>query len=244
MKCINCDKLLPDGAKFCPECGSPVNETFTEKKNIKEKPSYIQYSNNNTVATTLTFGTLALCISFFLGGYIGLTGILFGIFAIINGIKFIKTPYLKKAMLGMTFGLLGICLGLISLIQMGIANNKLNSVNEKYELVFRHLSPNKEPESYLFYFQRFDETPFWSNEYHYNLESQEVEALYNRLDWTQYRENTDFSYIAHEIGIDLSEGSFCIHNMDGLLDLENRFDYYIIYVDPENNEMIIVEVWK
>ena len=131
MYCRNCGREIPTEANFCPDCGSSIAEVRTQSGN---------YSATATIAT----GAFAIVASMFLERTIALIGIPFGIFAIISGIKLLKTPLLKKALLGMTFGLLAVIFGVIFIIQWGVQIKTLNELSAKVEKIFACAS-GKEP---------------------------------------------------------------------------------------------------
>ena len=236
MYCRNCGREIPTEANFCPDCGSSIAEVRTQSGN---------YSATATIAT----GAFAIVASMFLERTIALIGIPFGIFAIISGIKLLKTPLLKKALLGMTFGLLAVIFGVIFIIQWGVQIKALNELSAKVEKNFSLVLPEREPDYALLYFDRYDDASFWANEYHFDLNDSEYEALLDQnLGWHLYENNSVAKHFSHFLGIEKGDYTCIDNNQEGLLvsDFEKReeFNYWALILDHENRILIIYEIWK
>ena len=44
MFCSNCGAFMPDGSSFCPRCGSPASDIFSDLKTAKARPSSQKFS--------------------------------------------------------------------------------------------------------------------------------------------------------------------------------------------------------
>lgn len=239
MKCPECGRELESGANFCPDCGTRV----LFEKQPQQNPSH--YSATNV----LSFGTTALLVSLFLERTIAVVALIFGVLAVLSGIKLLKTPLFKKALLGMTFGILGIIFGLVFSIQLLIQFRTLKNLNPKMEEGFSLTIPERKPDAMLFYFERFDEVDYWANEYHYFLSEEEFEALDGQdLDWLPYEESELVKHFANLLGIKLGT-SICLDKSEGVTDPDQLEDaeeyrYTAVIFDQDNSKLIIMEIWK
>ena len=59
MFCVNCGKQIPDGAAFCPSCGSPVQAETTAQTYAQQEMNAQQYAQPDMTAQSeeKKFGT-------------------------------------------------------------------------------------------------------------------------------------------------------------------------------------------
>ena len=229
-------------------------QIFLERKKDTEIATTVQQTpiKDPRVSYALTFGTISLVLGFLLSGGFSIIAIMFGVIAIFNGIKIIKTPAKNKAVLGATFGLLGFIFGVISLAQMGIIMHTFNNINEKYEEQFALVLPKKEPDAFVFYFAQDKDHSFKVNQFHYKLKEDEFYAVLESQDWNEPYETSSLvpSFIVREYELDTIDSNFVfISNIEEgffVPDLEEQEDYEfsIIIIDGENQTLTIYEVWK
>ena len=109
MFCVHCGKELPEGAAFCPGCGRAVRPEAAKVTvcHVDDEVRYLIPDNNYAL------------VSYYVGLFSALFGIVLGPAAIVTGIKGIK--YAKThpeahgrnhAVVGIVFGALGLLIWL------------------------------------------------------------------------------------------------------------------------------------
>lgn len=252
MKCEFCFSDIPDNSNFCTICGRPTNKFEDEKKDVEITATMPEGTpiKDPRISYALIFGIVSVVLGFFLSGIFSIVAIGFGVIAIYNGIKLIKTPAKNKAVLGATFGLLGSIFGIIAIVQMVIVFVTFNNINQKYEEQFQLTLPAKEPDAFVFYFAQEKDHPFNINQFHYELDDEEYDDVLGNHNWYPVTGSPVPNYIISEYGLDVKDSYYVyITDMEsGFLvpDLEEQknFEFTIIIIDVGNRILSIYEIWK
>ncbi|MDD3999712.1 MAG: zinc ribbon domain-containing protein [Bacilli bacterium] len=254
MKCRYCNKDISENVNFCIYCGEANDKTLDQKidDNLISSNSWTPPKNNNAVNNSLITGVIALFFGFFIGNFFGLVAIVLGVFAIIYGVKGIKAGAVKKSVLGATFGFLGILFGIIFLIKIGIQTRIILTLDEKYEEKFNLMLPSDRPDAYVLNDNLLPRYSFNVNEFHYNLESEELETLASDLyssntGWIWYPMNPYLSTHFSELELKTNEGLYFYYDnkleSTVVKELDDDYDIVIIIIDSQSNKLSIYEIW-
>lgn len=120
MYCMNCGKQIPNGAVYCPECGTsqrdsaPQSSGNTADHTYEKRQSAVNKVPYNTLCILgLVISGTSLLLNFL--GLVGLVG-LGGIIVSIMGLKSCK----KKNENGKVLAIIGIVIGAISVLDCAV----------------------------------------------------------------------------------------------------------------------------
>jgi hypothetical protein len=249
MKCRNCEREIQDDVRFCPHCGKQNESSIAEVDIIKAHTWHpVEKNKTNMVTNALVCGSISVAVSFFLGSFFPIIGIVLGFIAVYYGLKTIKSPSVKKAVLGTTLGFLGIVFGGIYLATVGIQTRTINNLNEKYQEKFNLVLPDKSPDSYVINNNLVPRYSFHVNEFHYTLSEQEMEKfLFSEVPWENLPLNHQLSSKFIELEFNAHSGFyFCYDNeLESYIlpNLNKEYDIVIIVLDTNKGKLSIYEIW-
>jgi len=175
MKCNQCGQAIPESSKFCASCGSE-QVTISVDTNANTWQRTEKY---NTVNTALICSSLSLFFSLILGGYLNWVAILLApisaYFSIIN-----FKASMKKAVLALSFGILGLLFAIINLINMKNAWKTLEELEVKCQEKLEITIADAQLNSFFLNNDLALQQPYKANEYHYSLTEAKVEELVNQ----------------------------------------------------------------
>ncbi len=165
--CRVCGKPLPDSAKCCDECGTPVDEAKKGQSDAEQsefgsgfdtgngyyqdnRGSYSNYqepvyegqsgARKGFAIASLVLGIVGLiltCCSLFTYGALS---ILFGIMGLIFGILGLKSQGKGMAIAGIVMACLNLVIGILLLVMMFVSTNMINSMSpDEYADFIREL---------------------------------------------------------------------------------------------------------
>lgn len=246
MKCNHCGQEIQDNSKFCPFCGVEQSEQEVIQENTK---SWQRLEKNNTVNIALICGSLSLFFSLIIGGLISVAGLLLAPICLYFSIRNFKPALLKKAVLGLAFGVLGIIFGIINLINIRIAWKAIeemeNECQEKIEITIS----DAELGSFLLHNNPLSPQSYHVNQYQYRLtEAKRDELIQQRSDWQHLPLPTVFRNAFTDVNLNFSGGSYLFYdnitNTVAMPEVEDDYDFMLVIIDTQNNKLYIYEFWK
>lgn len=87
MFCGKCGNQLPEGTKFCPNCGEPLSQTANEQRQIVINNTVNSQKGSALSICSMVCGILsiALCCISCIGVILGILAIVFGVIALLTG---------------------------------------------------------------------------------------------------------------------------------------------------------------
>ena len=260
MKCNNCNQEINRKANFCPNCGGALTIELEaiETVGIDEKSEKVLVNPTYT-KTSIGFGIAGLVIAlFFMGSILVFVAGVFGVFAIINGIKSFKIQQSRKANWGTIFGSVAVFLTIIFLVFNITYIIKANKAALVYSKELNVNIPYEIPKEYYQHSNTFAKYTFKANYYYISLDDEEASAFIDEIEedarWralpftvtekvrlqnltNRKADFFDFSINGYFICYNRRNGTYSIPVKD-----ENYNCVLMIY-DSQNKIIIIYEMW-
>jgi len=258
MKCNNCNQEISGKANFCPKCGSALilEPEIIEAVSVDEK-SQKALVNPAFANTCIGFGITGLAIAMIISGspLIFIAGV-FGVLAIINGVKSFKVQQSRKATWGTIFGTVAVFLAVVFLVFNITYIIKANKAPRVYSKELNLNIPNKVPEDYYQHSNVFSAYGFKVNYYYISLDHKEASAFTDEIeDDARWRilpftvvEKVRLRNITDEDFFDFTVNGYfiCYNRNNGSYSIpvsDEDYDCILVIYDSENKKIIIYEIW-
>jgi hypothetical protein len=181
MKCKQCEKEIPEDAKFCPFCGEKTEEAKPQETGVSQWLKAINERNERHSANSaLIMGVLAL-IGGFIGGFLFIGSLILGVSAVIIG-KRHYTLYGRKSLWSTIFGCVGIFLAVIKGYGLYCDYQFAERASASYESELNLPIPNQFPINHDVSAELYPSIyPDYIIEFDYLLDSEDNEKLLNHI---------------------------------------------------------------
>lgn len=246
MKCKLCEKEIPEDAKFCPNCGSKIDElAHTTDSGISQWLKAINDRNERRSANSaLVMGIIAM-IGGFIGGILFIGSLILGISAIIIGRRH-HASYGRKSLWSMICGGVGIFLAIIKGYGLYCDYQFTAKASASYATELNIPIPDQYPISHDVSAELYPSLyPDYIIEFDYVLDSEDSKKLMDNFDGRWLPLPMDEGFM-DEFSLILPEDGFylCYNRQTMEAELPTNYesyDFVLVVYDVANENLIILD---